>query len=220
VFHWPKESFQNPFRSSRNREFFLEESAKFVVDFSGIAAWERVATGGTMKLYTGKIPPLAHDLVDALIKAKAIEVLPDEVKEVEMDVESVLKEYVRVDREVTDRARDVIAAEKRDYSELNKVKSQIARDRNFGIGESMGEYISAQLIEALLHSRHVEEVFGQDNELVMTMQPILRKHLAADEELDGEVRTRIKNLQEGTMAWDIQYRRVMDELKRSTRRGD
>jgi len=173
-----------------------------------------------MKLYTGKIPALAHDLVDVLMKAKAIEVLADEIKEVEMDVESVLKEYVRVDREVTDRARDVIAAEKRDYSELNKVKSQMARERNFGIGESMGEYISAQLIEALLHSRHVEEVFGQDNELVLAMQPILRKHLAADEELDGEVRTRIKNLQEGTMAWDIQYRRVMDELKRSTRRGE
>ena len=111
-----------------------------------------------MKLMSGKVPALAHDLVDALVTSQTIEVLPDEVKEVEMDIESVLREYIRADREITDRARDVIAQQKRDYTELNKVKSQLARERNFGIGETMIEYLNAQLIEALIHSRHVEEV--------------------------------------------------------------
>jgi hypothetical protein len=170
-----------------------------------------------MKLYVGKVPILAHDLVETLVASNQIEVLPEEIHEVEMDVESVLKEYVRLDREITDRARDIILAEKRDYSELNKVKSQVARERGFGIGEQLQEYITAQLIEALLHSRHVEEVFGMDNELVAQMAPVLKRHLAADEELDGEVRRRIKNLQEGTSAWDIQYRKVMEELRRSPR---
>ena len=168
-----------------------------------------------MKLMSGKVPALAHDLVDALVTSQTIEVLPDEVKEVEMDIESVLREYIRADREITDRARDVIAQQKRDYTELNKVKSQLARERNFGIGETMIEYLNAQLIEALIHSRHVEEVFGEDNELVVQMTPVLRKYLAADEELDGEVRRRIKNLQEGSVAWDVQYRKVLEELRKS-----
>lgn len=173
-----------------------------------------------MKLLSGKIPVLAHDLVDALVASKTIEVLPEELREVEVDVESVLREYLRLDREITDRARDVISSQKRDYGELNKVKSQIARERGFGMGEGLTEYLNAQLIEALIHSRHVEEVYGADNELVVLLTPVLRKHLAADEELDGEIRKRIRNLQEGTMDWDIQYRRVMDELKRTKKLTD
>ena len=168
-----------------------------------------------MKLLSGKVPALAHDLVDTLIKAQAIEVLPDEVPEVQLDIESVLREYIRADREITDRARDIIATQKRDYSELNKVKGQVARERAFGVGEQMQEYLTAQLIEALIHSRHVEEVFGMDNDLVVHIGPILRKHLAADEELDGEVRRRIKNLQEGSVAWDVQYRKVLEELRKT-----
>jgi hypothetical protein len=170
-----------------------------------------------MKLMSGKVPALANELVRALREADLIEVVDDEVAEVIMDVESVLREYIRMDREVTDRARDIIATQKRDYSELNKMKLQVARERGFGIGETMPEYLNAQLIEALIHSRHVEEVFGMDNELVVAMTPVLRKHLAADEELDGEIRRRIRNLQEGTMAWDVQYNKLRDELRRSKR---
>lgn len=168
-----------------------------------------------MRLLSGKVPALAHDLVDTLMTSSMIEVLAEEVPEVQMDIESVLREYIRTDREITDKARDVIATQKRDYSDLNKVKAQIARERNFGIGEGMLEYLIAQLIEALIHSRHVEEVYGMDNELAAQMTPVLRKHLAADEELDADVRRRIRNLQEGTVAWDVQYRKVMDELKRT-----
>jgi len=173
-----------------------------------------------MKLMSGKVPAVAHDLVEALIASDTIEVLQEEIHEVEMDIESVLREYIRLDREITDRARDVIATQKRDYSELNKVKSQIARERGFGLGEGMQEYLIAQLIEALIHSRHVEEVFGADNELVVQMAPVLKKHLGADEELDGEIRRRIKNLTEGTMAWDVQYRKVMDELRKTKKLDD
>lgn len=168
-----------------------------------------------MKLLSGKVAPLAHDLVEALLASKLIEVQPDEIREVEIDIESVLREYIRMDREITDRARDIIATQKRDYTELSKVKAQVARERGFGIGDMMIEYLNGQLIEALLHSRHVEEVYGEDNELALQMTPVLRKHLAADEELDGEVRRRIKNLTEGTLAWDTQYRKVMDELRRT-----
>ena len=38
----------------------------------------------------------------APVTAQAIEVLPEEVPEVQMDIESVLREYIRTDREITD----------------------------------------------------------------------------------------------------------------------
>lgn len=173
-----------------------------------------------MKLMSGKVSPLAFDLVDELIKSSNIEVLPEEVPEVQLDLESVLKEYIRSDREITDKARDVIAKQKRDYGDLSKVKAQIARERGFGVGENLIEYITAQLIEALIHSRHVEEVYGMDNDLTTIITPILKKHLAADEELDQEVRKRIKNLQEGTVSWDVQYQKLRDELKKVRKLDD
>lgn len=170
-----------------------------------------------MKLMSGKVAPLASELVDALIKSNNIEVDSEEVPEVQLDLESVLKEYIRSDREVTEKARDAIARQKRDYGDLSKVKAQIARDRGFGVGDNLLEYVTAQLIEALIHSRHVEEVYGMDNDLVIIITPILKKHLAADEELDQEVRKRIKNLQEGTITWDAQYQKLKDEMKKVRR---
>jgi hypothetical protein len=170
-----------------------------------------------MKLMSGKVAPLASELVDELIKSKNIEVESEEVPEVQLDLESVLKEYIRSDREVTEKARDLIARQKRDYGDLSKVKTQIARERGFGVGDNLIEYVTAQLIEALIHSRHVEEVYGMDNDLVVIITPILKKHLAADEELDQEVRKRIKNLQEGTITWDAQYQKLKDEMKKVRR---
>ena len=58
-----------------------------------------------------------------------------------------------------------------------------------------------------------------DNELTVLITPVLRKHLAADEELDNEVRRRIKNLQEGTSAWDVQYGKIKEELQRTRKLG-
>jgi hypothetical protein len=63
-------------------------------------------------------------------------------------------------------------------------------------------------------SAHVDEVFADDTVLRKKVRDILRKHMAVDEELDQEVRKRIKNLEEGTAAWDVEYARAMDQIKR------
>jgi hypothetical protein len=168
-----------------------------------------------MKLYAGRIQAIAREIVEALAADGDIEVQPEQIEEVSLDIESVLKEYLRVDREVTDRARDVIATRNLPYNQLNKIKQQIADQRGFGLGEDSIDYLAKQAIEMLFHSHHVEEVFGEDHDLRRKMKPILKKHMAVDTELDQEVRGRIKNLQEGTSTWDIEYKKVMDELKRN-----
>jgi hypothetical protein len=71
----------------------------------------------------------------------------------------------------------------------------------------------------LFHSRHVDEVYGMDNELVVVMSPILRRHLNADEDLDLEVKKRIRNMQEGTVAFEVQYKKVQEELRRTRKLG-
>jgi hypothetical protein len=47
------------------------------------------------------------------------------------------------------------------------------------------------------------------------MSDILKKHMQVDEELDEEVRRRIKNLEEGTSTWEVEYGKVLDQIKRN-----
>jgi hypothetical protein len=66
----------------------------------------------------------------------------------------------------------------------------------------------------LFYSKNVDEVFAEDHVLRKKMGDVFKKHLEVDEELDREVRRRIRNLEEGTEAWDIEYNRVLAQLKR------
>lgn len=168
-----------------------------------------------MKLYQGRIPQIAKDILEALTVEEDIEVLPEELPEVELDISSVLKEYIRVDRDITDRARDMIASRDLPYNQLGKIKGQLAAERGFGLNDDAVDYLTSQIIEVLLHTVHVEEVYAEDHDLRRKMRPVLRRQMEVDSELDHEVRRRIKNLQEGTSTWETEYQKVMEDLKRN-----
>ena len=90
---------------------------------------------------------------------------------------------------------------------------QLAEQKEFGLGEDAVTWIATQLLETFMQSRNVEEVFGEDAILRKKIKEIVNKHMQVEEELDQEVRQRLKNLQEGTGAWDIEYARIMDQVK-------
>lgn len=165
-----------------------------------------------MKLYSGKIPVIAEEIVRQLSQAGDIDV--SDAREAQLDVEAVLKEYQRLDREITDRAKDTLEQRKLAYSELGKIKRTLADERGFGLGEEATMWIANQILETFMQSNHVEEVFADDAVMRKKMREVLKKHMAVDEELDTEVRRRIKNLAEGTQTWEIEYARVMDQMKR------
>ena len=168
-----------------------------------------------MRLFPGKIPEIAEAIVDALLSSNLIEVEPDLVEEVKLDVESVLKEYLRTERELTDKAKDILASKGENYSMLGKTKAQLAQKMGFGLGEQAIGYIVTQIIEILFISKNVDEVFGEDNEITAKIVPILQNFMGMDQDLDQEVRKRIKNLQEGTLARDIEYQKTLAELMKS-----
>ena len=69
------------------------------------------------------------------------------------------------------------------------------------------------VITMLYDSRHVEEVYADDNELRVLMLTALNKYVGVDEELDREVRGRLKNLREGTAEWEIEYSRLINQMR-------
>ena len=168
-----------------------------------------------MRLYKGKIPTVAREVIDTLRREACIEVLPENVAEAEADVASILNEYLRLDREVSDAAKDLLARRGLEHNQLSRIKRLVAKEKGFGVGEDAMEWVLKQATEILFYSKNVEEVFAEDHSLRKKITDVLRKHTdVVDEELDGEVRKRVRNLQEGTEAWDIEYNRVLAQIKR------
>jgi uncharacterized protein len=165
-----------------------------------------------MKLYAGKIPVIAEEMVRVLVEGEDIEA--ESPQEAQLDVEAVLKEYLRMDRELSDKAKDFLDQKKLPYGQFFKVKKGMAEERGFAVGEEVTGWIANQIIESFMHSPHIDEVFAEDATLRKKVRDVLKKHMAVDEQLDEEVRRRIKNLEEGTATWEIEYNKVMEQMKR------
>jgi len=138
----------------------------------------------------------------------------EDAKEAQLDVEAVLKEYLRMDRELSDRAKDLLDQKKLPYGQFFKTKKALAEERGFALGDEATGWVATQVIESFMHSPHIAEVFADDATMRKKVRDVLRKHMAVDEQLDEEVRRRIKNLEEGTATWEIEYNKVMEQMKR------
>ena len=165
-----------------------------------------------MRLYKGKIPPIVDELLSALIKDGDVEVENEE--EARLDLEAVLNEFVRREHQVMDEAKARMEREGMSYSMLGKMRSRVSREMDFPPQDEMLPYLIDQLLTMLFHSQNVAEVFAEDSELRKKMAPILRRHTEVESELDREVRSKIKNLSEGTATFEIEYARVMEQMKR------
>jgi hypothetical protein len=65
-----------------------------------------------------------------------------------------------------------------------------------------------------MRSPHVDEIFSDDDVIRRKIKKILERHMGEDEVIDQEVRARIKNVEEGTKTWELEYARVMEQVKR------
>jgi hypothetical protein len=168
-----------------------------------------------MRLYAGKIPVIAAEIVKTLVDNDELSVL--DRGESELDIQAVLKEYLRLDRECTEKAKDLLQKRNLPYEHFGKVKRQIAAEKGFSLGDESLDWITTQIIESFMQSPHVEEVFADDATLRKRMTDILKKHMLIDDEIDAEVRRRIKNLEEGTATWEVEYQKALDQIKKNRR---
>lgn len=165
-----------------------------------------------MRLYASKVSPISDEILHALVSGEHIEV--ESNAEAKLDIESVLKEFLRMDREITEEAKSRMESRGMEYGTLPKIKSQLSKERGAPPPDEILPYLLEQILNILFHSPNFAEVFSEDVALRTVITPILRKNLEAETDLDAEVRGRIKNLQEGTATFDIEYAKVMDQIKR------
>lgn len=165
-----------------------------------------------MRLYSGKVPTIATETVRALLAAKDIE--SDSPKEVEADVAAVLNQYLSVERDVNERAKDVLERTGKPQSEYTRVRQLVAEEKGIKVGDDALDYMLDQVVEMLMHSTHVDEVYVEDVELRRKMAPVFKKHMAVDSALDVDVRAQLRHVKEGTREWEVEYARVLEQTKR------
>ena len=165
-----------------------------------------------MRLYTGKVASIAAEVTRALVASNDIEA--ESPKEVEADIVSVLNNYLSMEREINDRAKDILERTGRPQSEFNRVRQLAADEKGIKLGDEALDYILDQVVEIFHHSANVDEIFAEDVELRRKMAPVFKKHMAVDDGLDAEVRAQLRHVKEGTRDWDIEYQKVLERLKR------
>jgi hypothetical protein len=165
-----------------------------------------------MRLHSSRVPAIAGEMLKALLDAKDIETQsPAEVK---ADVVAVLEQYIKDEQAATERAKDLVASRGLPQTEYPRIRKLVAEESGIKIGEDAIDYLLDQLVEMLMHSSNVDEVFAEDYELRRKMRDPLRKQIVEEQAFEQEVRGRLKHVQEGTGLWEIEYRRMMDDIRR------
>ncbi|MFO0758690.1 MAG: DUF507 family protein [Byssovorax sp.] len=165
-----------------------------------------------MRLFSGKITPLSEEITKALVESHDIEC--ESTKEVARDIEAIFQSYLATERDINDRAQDAIKNRGLPYSELGRIKKALAEKQGIKLGDELLDYLLEQLVEMLMHSNNVDEVFVEDHDLRRRMRPLLRKHMALEDELENEVRGKLKHVQEGSRTWEVEYQRIMSDIQR------
>jgi uncharacterized protein len=165
-----------------------------------------------MRLHSPRVPAIAGEMLKSLVDAKDIETqAPAEVK---ADIEAVLEQYIKDEQSTTERAKDLLASRGLPQSEYQRIRKLIADEKRIKIDDDAIDYVLDQLVEMLMHSANVDEVFAEDYELRRKMREPLRKQLVDEQAFEQEVRGRLKHVQEGTGLWEVEYRRMMEDLRR------
>jgi hypothetical protein len=168
-----------------------------------------------MRLYPKVIPIISREGIQQLMQDGDVEVEPMRVADAEMDLSAIMREYLANEERVNQATREALERRGYDYSKFNQVKREMADVRGFKMGDEGIEYVINQMIEFLLISRNVEEVYAADNVLRQKIFAVMKRHLDVDDEIDKEARSRLKHLQEGTSAFDIEYNKTVEQIRRA-----
>jgi hypothetical protein len=167
-----------------------------------------------MRIYRGKIKPIAEEVVQKLVSEGDIEVPPEELLEVVLDVEAVIKEYLRMEEEIAGQARELIQKRGISYTEFGKIKRMMAEERGLETGDKALVWIANQILEILFATNRVEEIFSEDHVIRRKITLVFVSQLGIEEEVDREVRDKIKNLVEGSPEWEIEFQKLYRQIAR------
>ena len=142
-----------------------------------------------MRLTPKDIPSIARDSIAALMVDGDVEIEPMRISDAEMDLSAIMREYLANEERVSSATREALARRGLDESAFERVHREMADVRGFKTGDAGIDYLIDQMVEFLLISRNVEEVFAADGELRAKLRSVMVRHLqgagASSDSLSG-----------------------------------
>lgn len=139
-----------------------------------------------MKLQPKAIPLISRETIRQLTEDGDIEVEAMRVADAEKDLSAIMREYLATEERVNQAAREALERRGGDPSKLEQVRREMADVRGFKLGDEGIEALINQMVEFLLVSRNVEEVFASDETLRRKASAVMRTHTAAVPPMSGE----------------------------------
>lgn len=170
-----------------------------------------------MKLYRNKIPVIAKDTIAQLCDQGDIEVEPENREEAEKDIIAILEEFLRRDFELRNKIRDSMSNRNIPYDQYGRVRKRMSEEMNHPGGEDVAKFLARQINENLMISKFIEEVFEAEDVLYRKILRLLLSHNVDEREIIDEALSRIKNVAEGTVDYEIALSNAVKEVKK--RRG-
>ena len=112
-----------------------------------------------MKLYKGKIPVIAQELVAKLVDDGDVELVPGMRSEAELDLQSIMNNYLRQERRLNNVVRDYIADYKIDYDRRGEIRREKAKELGHPIGDRVMPYLATQFNRMIMNSPNFDEVY-------------------------------------------------------------
>ena len=167
-----------------------------------------------MALIRKIIPKIARDIIKSLNSKESIEVEDNKIGEAELDLAAVMVAHLDSEEEIVREAADTLARLGMSRDRFSQLKVRFAERRGVKLGEEGIEFLLGQLLEALFASKNIEEIYASDAELRQDIKGCMDKFLKVSDEVNKEARTRLKNIKEGTPEWDIEFPRMVAQVKR------
>jgi len=167
-----------------------------------------------MKIYRKKITPIAEGIVDTMQRDGDIEILGSLYNVIVRDISGFILTYHNEEVAITDSATAILEKKGLPGLQLQKVKGILAQEKGVKLGDEALEYLADKIIRYFMTEDSIDEVYSEDVTMRKKIFDIFRKHIDVDENIDREVRARIKNIPENSPIFKIEYQKVLREIKR------
>jgi len=140
-------------------------------------------------------------------------------REVQLDLEAVLNQYIRTEQELVARARQTLDSRGLSNRDFGRVLQTLADQKGVKVGEEAMDYVLEQLLEMLLNSSNVDEIYAEDHDLRRQLRIPLRKLEDVETQKSEKKPARIASLapEEASPSWEIEYNKLLEDIRR--RRG-
>ncbi|MCO4746530.1 MAG: DUF507 family protein [Proteobacteria bacterium] len=170
-----------------------------------------------MKLYRAKIPAIAANVIETLITNGDLEVTHENRPEAEQDLVAIMENFSRRDFAFRSKVKDHMAERRIPYDQYGRTRGRLADEMGHPLGDDIERFLARQFVENMMISNFVEEVYGEDSELYKKIVEVLRSHHVDEGDIREEAESRVKNVRQGTVDYEIALQNAVRDVKK--RRG-